>query len=225
MAKQWMDYAAKSAPDDLRTRLGIANYYWQINQPADAEAHAQAAREIDETSLEAMLLSGLIAHALKKMDEAESFLNSAHRQSPSNFLATNHLALVLADQNDQSKRRQALELAQVNARQYPRRSDAAATLGWILYLAGRSREAAQSLSTAASSGTVTSETAYYLARLYIEQGKTDDAKRFLEMALNAPAPFVHRPDAKEHHDRLASAAPSIDGDSTGPPSTVPNTVP
>ena len=56
--------------------------------------------------------------------------------SPSNFAASNNLALALCEQSDNLKKNRALEYAQINAQRYPKMADAASTLGWVQYRLG-----------------------------------------------------------------------------------------
>lgn len=97
-----------------------------------------------------------------------------------------HQALV--EQTDADKRLRALQLAEINARQYPRLAEALATLGWVYFKFGRLAEAEQALQTATSSGQSSSETAYYLARVLDARGQRDHERPCCTRS--SPAPSV-----------------------------------
>ena len=220
-AKQWMSYAVKAAkekPHELPTLMGIAQWYWQINDPAAAEPIARAALELDDEALQTKVLCGVISHALGKTDEAEEFFWTAQRQSPSNFDVRNQLALVLADSNEPAKQRQAVELAESNARDNSRNVQAAATYGWALYRSGRANDGVRQLQAALQGGRISPQTAYFLGRVAADQNNNDTAADWLKKALDANLPFVHRSDAQSRHDRLAGSA--VSGDA-GPPTIPP----
>jgi tetratricopeptide (TPR) repeat protein len=110
----------------------------------------------------------------------------------------NNLALALAGQNDDAKRRLALEYAQLNARQYPDQPDAAAMLGWVLYRQGRVEEAEANFRKvlSASGGRASQDTLYFLARYFADRNRKEDARRFLESAMKSPGTFLLRQDAR-----------------------------
>jgi len=109
------------------------------------------------------------------------------------------LAVVLAEQSVQSKRDRALQLAEVNARQYSRDPEALATLGWVNYRMGKQQEAERLLRAAMSSGQVRADTAYYFARVLTERGNPDEsaqARKVLRSAIEKPGIFVLRGEAE-----------------------------
>ncbi len=90
----------------------------------------------------------------------------------------------------------------MNARLHPRLSDALATLGWAYYKSGRLDDAEKVLSASASGGQISSDTAYYLARVLKEKGKTAQAKELVKKAIDSDGPFVNRADAKALYQQL-----------------------
>jgi Tfp pilus assembly protein PilF len=98
-----------------------------------------------------------------------------------------------------------LEYAQVNVRQYPRQAEAYSTMGWILYHLGQRDEADKALRTAASSGTVSPDTAYYLARIEIDRDRKTEARVILESAVKSTGLFLFRKEAEDLLDQLATA--------------------
>jgi len=201
-AKKYMALALTAAPKDPKTCLSAAQWAFETGQLELAQAQAAAAMKLDEKSLEAKLLRSLIALFQKDYGTAERYFEEAHLQSPDNFLASNNLALALAEQNDEAKKRRALAYAEANARQFPNSADAASTYGWVLYQLGRLEDADRALRAALSGGSSSPDTAYYLARVDVDRNQPSEAKLLLENALKSTGPFSMRPEAKALLERL-----------------------
>ncbi|MEK6238471.1 MAG: tetratricopeptide repeat protein, partial [Planctomycetales bacterium] len=182
-AKEWMAKAVAAAPDNLKVHLAVGRWRFQQDQLKEAQTHAETALKLDPESRDAVGLCGLVARGQGRFEEAETHFEQIHKESPGSFDGGNQLALVLVEQKDENKRRRALELAEVNARQYPRSAAALSTLGWVYYRLDRLDDAEKVLKTAVSGGRSTSETAYYLAHVQADRGRLAEAKKLLEGAL------------------------------------------
>lgn len=204
-AQASMDAAVKAAPADLKTQLIVAQWALETGQLAVAQKHADAALQIDASSPEARQVRGTVALFQRDYRIAEDCFQALLIQTPASFVASNNLAVALCLQDDEAKKRRALEYAQVNVRQYPRQAEAYSTIGWILYDMGQRDEAEKALRTAASSGTVSRDTAYYLARLDIDRDRKVEAKVILESALKATGPFMFRKEAEDLLAQLTAA--------------------
>ena len=132
-AKKYMELALTEAPKDLQTRLIAARWAFDTGQLDEALAQANAALKLDEKSLDAKLLRGMIAVFQKDYRTAERYFEEAHLQAPENFQASNDFALALAEQKDDVKRRRARQYAEDNLRKYPKVAQALSTYGWVAY--------------------------------------------------------------------------------------------
>ncbi len=197
-AGKWMLAAIQASPRDFKIRLAAAQWEFEIGRYAQADEQADAALRLDPNSLAALMLRGAIAIVRRDYKTAEEVLEKAHLQAPGNVMATNNLALALAEQNDDAKKRLALEYAQLNARQYPDQPDAVAMLGWVLYRQGRVEEAEANFRKVLSStgGRASQDTLYFLARYLADRNRKEDARKFLESAMKTPGTFLLRQDAK-----------------------------
>jgi tetratricopeptide (TPR) repeat protein len=211
--KKWLADALKASPNDIKTQLFASQWYWEKGDLAEAEKHAAAARAIDKASVDANIFSGVIALFRKDYKAAEGFFEAAHLLAPTNFAASNNLALALAEQGsvekDEAKKQRALQYAEANARANPKSAEAASTYGWVLFKLGRYNEAEEALKAAVSGGQFTPEMAYYLASvLTLNKRSTEGetAKRLLELALKTTAPFAQREDAEKLLDDLKKDA-------------------
>lgn len=195
-AREWMNRALEADPDGLETLLGVAQWMLQTEQFEAARPIAEKAVELDPESVQAKLLSGVVARFLRDNGAAERYFEAAHLQSPSNFAASNNLALTLAEQDSDAKRRRALELATLNARTY-NDPQSVATLAWVYYNLDRYDEAARLLRALSNSRQVSADGMFYMAKVAAKLNKVDEARQLLALALDAEVPFVHRKEAEE----------------------------
>ena len=187
--------------NDLATHVAVSQWALDTAQLDLAQTEATAAAKIDPKSLDAMMLSGLIAMFRKDYPTAEHYFETAHLEAPRSFAASNNLALALAEQPEEAKKRRALDYAVTNVNE-SKNAEAAATYGWVLYKLGRLDEADKALELAASSGQISPDTAYYIARVAVDRGHEARARQFLEGALKSTARFCMRPEAKALMEQL-----------------------
>jgi tetratricopeptide (TPR) repeat protein len=206
-AGEWMDYAVKAAPNSVATRMGVAAWLLEQGRGDEAKAQAEAASKLDPDSAEARRLVGLAARQRKDLAEAERAFADLAARSPGDARARNQLALVLAEQADESKRRRALELAELSVRLDPKGVDALSTLGTVYYHLHRLDDADTVLQAVIASGQGSSDTAYTLARVRADRGHPDAAPALLKTALDAPGLFIARKDARQWLDRLVASPP------------------
>jgi len=199
-ALKWMAYAVKLNPKNPKARQACAAVLLGQDKVQQAKAQADIAGGLDPDSKSIKMLRGLIARALGQYPDAEEIFVSLYRLSPADFEISNQLALALAEQGEESKQRQALELAEANLRRYADDPKALSTLGWVYYRLGRPAEAEQKLQAAASAGPVGAETSYFLARVLSEQGRADQAakaRQKLQAAIADTGIFVLRNEARQ----------------------------
>ena len=117
---------------------------------------------------------------------------------------------MLADQNDPTKRDQALQLADINMRATNQNnqfnSEALTTLAWIYYKMGRMPEAERMISVVLQRSALNTDSAYYAAKILQDGGHTDEAMKLLQAAVNSAAPFIQRQNATELLNQLSAAA-------------------
>ncbi|MFN0052658.1 MAG: tetratricopeptide repeat protein, partial [Planctomycetales bacterium] len=200
-ASLWFAQAARQLLDDPRAQLAQASWLLQQEQPEEARPFAEAAVRLDPQALQPQLILALIARQLQDFAQAEHRLQTIIERTPADFAATNQLALVLIERSGEPQRQRALQLAEINARQYPQHPEARATLGWIELRLGRLAEARADLQVAVSGGEASADTAYYLARLHAQSGDRDEARRLVRDTLAAPlGRFFNRQHAQRWWD-------------------------
>jgi len=204
-ARKLIGQAIQSAPQDPAVLLAAAQWYVGQNDLAAATVNADHALKIDARSLEGKVIRGAIARVARDYETAEKFFNDAHVQSPGNFPASNSLALVLVETDDKEPRQRALEMAEANAAMHregsPNQVSALTTLAWVYYKLGRREDAEKILAQITQNNQLTTDGAYYVAKLLADRGEKDRARKILEDVLANDAMFATRADAA---DLLAS---------------------
>ena len=198
-AKKLIEQAVKSAPQDPAVLLATAQWYVGQNDLPAATVNADKALKLDPKSLEAKVVRGAIARVARDYPTAEKFFNEAHVQSPGNFPASNSLALVLVETDDKESRQRALEMAEANVAMHrdgsPNQANSLTTLAWIYYKLGRREDAEKILSQISQNNQLTTDGAYYVAKLLVDRGEKDRARKILEEVLTNEAMFATRADA------------------------------
>ncbi len=201
-AARYMALATKANPNDLNTCLAVAHWAVGAGNLTLAKQQAEAARKLDVESLAALSASGNVALCMREYEQAQRHFEAVIAKVPNDFSATNGLTLALCEQDAPESKNLALQYAQSNLRNNPRSTEAAATLGRVLYRLGRSEDAERVFAQVALAGDLSPNAAYYIACVAAQQGQNEQAKRMLEIALEAKTYFAKRPDAEALSARL-----------------------
>jgi tetratricopeptide (TPR) repeat protein len=181
--------------------LAAAQWYLGQSDLKTAQAIADKVLAADPKSLDGKIVRGVVARVARDYPAAEKFFNDAYVQSPSNFAASNSLALVLIESDEKEPQQRAVELAESNVQRFrensPQQVNALTTLAWVYYKLGRREDAEKILDQIARNNALTSDGAYYVAKLLADRGEKDRAKKILEEVLTTEAVFATRPDAKD----------------------------
>jgi tetratricopeptide (TPR) repeat protein len=153
---------------------------------------------------------GLVARVAQDYKTAEKYLNEAQFQSPGNFDVTNSLALVLIESEDEASRRRALELADTNVAKFrentPQQIPAVTTLAWVFYKLGRREDAERILEQVRRSNALSTDGAYYVAKILSDRGEKDLARKILDEVLANDPMFATRRDAESLLAKLKKEA-------------------
>jgi tetratricopeptide (TPR) repeat protein len=168
-----------------------------------AEGMLAEARKTNPDDLNLLILSGVAARMLKKLNPAEDYFVAAHGIAPGNSEVMNQLALLQIEQADQAKRNRARQFATMSAQINNQNADAQITLGWVLYQLGLNAEAEQFLRSGMQ-GSPSPDSSYLIAKVFAEQNKPDFAKQLLKAALENESGgiFIYRKDAQALLDSL-----------------------
>ena len=202
-AEEWFEYARKAEPKSARVRLAHGAWLLDQGRTADARTEVDEALKLDPALKEAHKIRALVAWHSRDLAKAEAVLEPLHRDAPADSSTANLLALALIEQDDAAKQSRGLQLAEVNALQFPRSAEVVATLGWALYRAGRLDQSEQKLRAAVTGGRATPDIAYFFAQVLADKGQTDDARKVLLSATGLTGAFAHRDDANALLKKLA----------------------
>lgn len=211
LAQNLMSKAAERDANSETTQMQVAQWALENGNVALAKQCLDAAKKINASSFQVNLLDGLVARFEKNLGVAEVAFERAHLLQPSNAVVTNQLSIVLVEQEDEAKRRKALEYSQQNARLFtdmtqPVAREAAITFAWVLFRLGQVGESERLIQQALAAGNVTPDSAYFAARILEQRGRTDEAARLIKTTLDGKAAFPYRQEATEMLSRLGSAA-------------------
>jgi len=193
----------------LKSFLTATQFAVATNRLQDAVKYADGALKIDPNSLDAQLTRGTIARMTRDYKTAEAQLDALYAKNPINFAVSNNLALVLAEQAEPAKKERALQLAMLNFNNNKQNQqlavEAAATLGWTYYKAGKLAEAEQALQAVIQSNQLTPDSAFYVAKVLSDRGRNADALNIVNVALQTPV-FFNRVEAEALQKKLVAAA-------------------
>lgn len=195
-AREWMEKAVQKEPGNAKVHLAFGGWLLEQSRLEDARLHIEKAAQLDSKSKEVDRLRGLFARHVKDWATAEKVFEIGYRDAPADFFATNQLALTLIEMPEEDKRKRAIQLAEINARQYQRNPEALSTLGWCYFKTDRLEDAQKLLSASISGGQATSDTAYFLAKALDKANKPDDVKKLLQGAVDSKGLFVYRKEAE-----------------------------
>ena len=201
-AQGFFDRAAQSPGDDFQTLMILAQWQLEQDNAQEAKRFISSAQSSKPDSVEAMLLRGVIEQTLGDSAAAVEWFEKVHLAAPTDFTGRNQLALALAAQADEAAKRRAVQFAEVNFKLFPKNQSAASSLGWIYYLNGQTTAALQVLNEAQRTIGLSSDGFYYVAKMYDNDRKFDEAKQYLANAFKGKVSFALRRDARELAARL-----------------------
>ncbi len=193
-AEKHFKSAVEAGDDADRTRSALAFANWLIWNNRPQPVAELVSKPIADTKLEAQrrLLLGMAARMRGDFGAARTVLSRLAQDQPLEFAPANHLALVLIESDDEALRARSLQLAEANVRKHTRLAEAWATLGWVQFRLGDVGRARETLSRAMSSGNISRDTAWHLARIHNRLGNQKEEKTMLQAAESATGPFFSK---------------------------------
>jgi tetratricopeptide (TPR) repeat protein len=201
-AEEWINYANRIAAESPLVQLGSAAWLLEQGRGDLAQSHAESAAKLDPKSTAIKRLLGLAARQRKDLGQAEQIFEKLAHDAPADAWVRNQLALVLVEQTDLTKRRRALDLAELSVRQNPKAADSLATLGTVSFRLNRLDDAEKLLSAVFQNGQCQSDDVLTLARVLAARGKKDVVVPLLKKALAASGLFLERNEAKQWLEEL-----------------------
>ncbi len=206
-AEAWYKKAIENHPQDGIAHFEYAAGLLRAGRTDDALQMADEAEKaglpVERLRTELKMIRGIIASGTGQYETAEKQFTEVLRQSPGHPQALRRLPLALVEQEDDAKRRRAVQIAQVQAKKNPHSAEALATLAWVHYRLGKIDEAKAAIQPSVSPADP--ESTYMLARVIVEAGDPQRASplvRALAAALKNPGWFPLRDEAQEWVDGI-----------------------
>lgn len=206
-ARTYMTAAIAKHPDDIRSRLTVAEWAIGLGDLELAEEQIRRSLQIDANSVTAKVLQGRVYRQRGDFMNAAAMLETTILEAPDRFTAANELARTLASSNDEKKRRLGLDYARRNFQLYAQQAnqysaEAIFTYAFLLHRNGRSEDAEMALLALPNGTTISNENAYYAAQVYDARGKTAMALNALQAALAGDKTFPGYAEAEAMLERL-----------------------
>ncbi len=193
------DEAAKLIAESLEKDSGnpqalvaAADLELRWNQLAKVKELAEKAFKIDPTFRGALMTLGIVDLYDGKFEDAEEKFSTLVSTSPEDSSALIGLTLALCEQADAKQLRRAYGYGKANAEKNPGSVDAQITLAWVLIKANALDEAEKILVREFDSGDLNSPGAYYLAVVFSQRERKDEAILFLKNSLATKVNFPKR---------------------------------
>lgn len=208
-AEEFFKKAVSTYPKNPKCHREYAVWLLEDAKADAAGLYVESVAKIDPDSRDTKATKALWHLYRKEFAQAEPLLEGIMKDAPSDSFASGYLSLVLAESGDEKKKKRAVDLADTLVKQTQQKAPLPyAILGWCLLKSGRIDEADKAFGVAASSGQLTFDTAYFMAKLLSERQKYEEAHKLLTLAVAAPhGPFVFRPDAKALLAEVAKKVP------------------
>ena len=201
-AQQSFERAYAENKTDETTLLAYSQWLIKQGDIPKAETILASAQKAAPKSANVWLLSGVAAKMAGKPGPAEQFLMQALNLAPSNRDVYNQLALLLIEQPEPEKKNRAREFAAINHRLNENNPDVNVTLAWVLFQLKQSRQATAALQSAFQKGALSADANFLVAKLLIQRGDNENAKKFLDAALAFKGIFVQRAEAEALREQL-----------------------
>lgn len=206
-AEEWMKKAVATHAADARVHRGYAGWLMDGAKFDAAKPYLETAEKLAPTARDTIFLRGLFNRYTKNYAEAEKQFEQLYRESPSDIQSIGNLAIVLCESDDAKKKKRGVELGESVVRQTPRAAEAYAVLGWCYYKNSRLDDADRVLGESIKGGQANLDTVYYLAKLFNDRGKIEEAHKLLKEATAKKGPFVYRPEAQTLFAELDKKVP------------------
>ncbi len=200
-AKEWIEKAVAQHADDRHSQYKYGEFLLQTGNPGEAAVWIEKAEKSGYDPDVIRLMRGQIAYYRGAFSAAEADFKELNSRRPNDFLVRNMLALSLIESSEPARKQNALDMALSNFNSN-QNVYAASTLAWIQYRLGNQKAAQQLFSQVINQANVPTDSAFYVAHLFADEGRYEQALTLLNQALTAPGLFLNRMRAEEFVQEL-----------------------
>jgi len=206
-AERWVRLAIERKPSDPQVLTAAVLWAVETERLEEASGFVGQLSVLLPDDPNVIRMQGIVARFLSDYEMAENHFQRLLVDHPGDFLASNQLALVLLGQDQVEKQRRAVQVAELNYRQYPRSVDARVTLGWAYLRQNRSDDADKAFASIGASEAIEGDSAYYVARYHHDRGRSEVAQAILTGLVAGRGAFTQRRAASELLDALKAETP------------------
>ncbi len=211
-ATSWMEKSAQTYPEDRGVQFEYGKYLLENGKSDEAAIWIDKADKNGANPLLTRFIRGQISYYRGAFAVAEADFKELNDQRPNDFGTKNMFALCLIESSDPAKRQRAYELAAYNMNANQNNVYAASTFGWVLYRLGNVPLATQYLTQVLRQPNVPTDSAFYVAHLFADEGRYENAVTLLNQALTAKGLFLNRVRAQDFladvQNRLQKTGPT-----------------
>lgn len=187
--------AAELEPTMVDAYVRLGDLYQASGRYDEALAKAHEALRMSPQALAPQMVMGVVYHRKGDAAKAQQVYEKVLMLHPRFALAANNLAWLYSEHGgDQAK---ALQLAQAAKEMAPDDPNVSDTLGWILYKSGVYQRAAGLLRESAGKLPDQPVVQYHLGSALLKVGDKDGARTALTAAVNSPASFAEKNEARK----------------------------
>jgi Flp pilus assembly protein TadD len=188
-------------PNAMDAYLALAQFYGKSGRLPEATAQLELMAAKQPNSVSALTLVGLLHHYRGNVDAAKEWYEKALAVDPTTPLASNNLAYILVQRNQELDR--ALQLAQQAKAKMPTRHEFNDTLGWVQVKRGLNTLAVTTLREAVAQQPNNASYHYHLGMAYLGIPDRSNARTSLLKALELDPKFEGADDARKALDSIS----------------------
>lgn len=188
-ARKYLLEAVQRKPDEMFSRLALADILIRLNLPQEAKEHLESVLEHDDNLKAIITLAELERHDAN-YDRAEALYRRGLKNEPDHIVLNNNLAMILLSSKPQNE--ETLKLAEIAMKGAAQNPGIQGTYVCALIDAGKSDEAAKALPTLIRQLPGDPWIRYAYGKLLHQQQLHDDAREQLEGCLILDEKFPRR---------------------------------
>lgn len=199
-----LDTLAKN-PDSAQIQFMAAQLFLSKEDFAKALLAIDKFESIEGETLSSIDMKGRMHFAGQNYELAERSFAELTRRQPRDANFQNVYSLCLIESDDPEKQQLARTTSEQIVRRMPQNRLAVAALGYIYLRLGQTEEANKFLQPVAMAPNNSPEISYFVARWLHETGKSTEAAKILEMALETKSLFLYRSASRKLMQEINSA--------------------
>jgi tetratricopeptide (TPR) repeat protein len=195
VAEEYFQKAIDRNPDFLQPYYSLARIYMADKKVNDAILKYEALLKANPQQTAPHMFLGMIYEDRKQYDLSETHYRAALDINPGFSPAANNLAYILVEQDKDLN--EALDFARIAREKLPNDPYVIDTMGWVYYKKGLYDSAIGEFTDSLAKIPDNPSVNYHLGMAYYKKGDPEQARTYLEKALNISSSFDGAQEAKQ----------------------------